>query len=480
MIHWKPLRPILFGCAMLLVVGIAAGVALNAVPNSDAPPVGSSDPNAAPVAANGGPNDHTMFGGTPSRNMVNLVAKDVPGKFDPDKDAIWKAELGSQSYGGPIVAGGKVFVGTNNERPRNKRDISKNADGDEEPIDRGILMCFDEKTGKFLWQAVFPKLPSGQVHDWPKEGLCSTPVVEGERIYFVSNRCAVVCADVNGRLNGVQGHPIRGTDPKTNKPIDFDGPTDADILWEYDMMRELNVSPHNLAVCCPVIVGDIIYIVTANGVDEGHFNIPSPEAPSFIALDKNTGKLIWKKNYPGRNIMHGQWSNPTYAEIAGVRQIIFPGGDGWLYGLVPETGEIIWKFDCNPKNAVYELGGSGTKSDFIATPVVYDNKVYIAVGQDPEHTTGIGRIWCISPTKQGDISDEVVAGEKKNAEGKIEVTGKPNPNSCKVWSYGGEEKRPFAIRDFAFGRTMSTACIVDDILYLGELPGYVHCLNAKT
>jgi outer membrane protein assembly factor BamB len=58
--------------------------------------------------------------------------------------------------------------------------------------------------------------------------------------------------------------------------------------------------------------------------------------------------------------------------------------------------------------------------------------------------------------------------------------GKPNPNSCKVWFYGGEEKRPFAIRDFKFGRTMCTACIVDDILYLGELPGFVHCFNAKT
>ncbi|HXD86798.1 MAG TPA: PQQ-binding-like beta-propeller repeat protein [Urbifossiella sp.] len=484
MISSKPL-PILFGSAMLLTVGIAAGIAFNATPIEVQPaPPGSSDPNAAPVATNGGPNDHTMFGGTPSRNMVNLVAKDIPGKFDPDKDAIWKADLGSLSYGGPIIAGGKVFVGTNNERPRNKRDQITRVDEEGQtetiPIDRGILMCFDEKTGKFLWQAVFPKLPSGQVHDWPKEGLCSTPIVEGDRLYLVSNRCAVVCMDVNGRANGVQGRPIRGTDPKTNKPIDFDSPTDADILWEFDMMRELNVSPHNLAVCCPLIVGDIIYAVTANGVDEGHFNIPSPDAPSFIALDKNTGKLLWKQNYPGRNIMHGQWSNPCYAEINGVRQVIFPGGDGWLYGLVPETGAIIWKFDCNPKSAVYELGGAGTRSDFIATPVVYDNKVYIAVGQDPEHTDGIGKVWCISPTKKGDISDELVAGTKKNEEGKTVPVGKPNPNSCKVWFYGGDETRPHAIRDFKFGRTMSTACIVDDILYLGELPGYVHCLNAKT
>jgi outer membrane protein assembly factor BamB len=245
------------------------------------------------------------------------------------------------------------------------------------------------------------------------------------------------------------------------------------------MISELNVSPHNMAACCPLIVGDIMFIVTGNGVDEGHFAIPTPNAPSFIALDKKTGKLLWEKNYPGNNIMHGQWSNAAYAEINGVRQVIFPGGDGWLYGLVPETGEIIWKFDANSKGSEYVLGGAGTKSDFIATPVVYDNKIYIAVGQDPEHTDGIGKVWCIAPTKKGDISDEL-AVEEKGPDGKVVVKGKPNPNSCKVWFYGGEETRPFSVRDFKFGRTMCTACIVDDILYLGELPGYVHCFNAKT
>ncbi len=462
--HSTPIRPVLFGGAILLICGATALVALNA---------SSAKPSAIAVDSLADRTDHIMFGGALDRNMVNHKAKDVPSKFkiDDESAVLWKADLGSRSYGGPIVSGGKIFVGTNNERPRNKRDSAKNADGEEEPIDRGILMCFEEKTGKFLWQAVFPKLPAGQVVDWPKEGLCSTPCVDGDKIYFATNRCTVACADVNGRANGVQGIARKG----------FEDPTDADILWEYDMIKELNVFPHNMTCCSPLIVGDIIYIITANGVDEGHFNIPEPDAPSFIALDKKTGKLLWKKNYPGRNIMHGQWSNPAYGEIDGVRQVIFPGGDGWLYSVVPETGEIVWKFDCNAKNAVYELGGTGTKNDFIATPVIYDNKVYISVGQDPEHTDGIGKIWCIAPgIKKGDISDELVAGEKKNAEGKTEILGKPNPNSGKVWFYGGEEKRPFAVRDFKFGRTMSTACIVDDILYLGELPGYIHCFNAKT
>jgi outer membrane protein assembly factor BamB len=137
---------------------------------------------------------------------------------------------------------------------------------------------------------------------------------------------------------------------------------------------------------------------------------------------------------------------------------------------------VIWKFDANPKSATYELGGKGTKSDFIGSPVIHQDKVYIGTGQDPEHLEGIGHFWCIAPAgKEGDISSELVTDA-----GKTPPATKPNPNSGAVWHYGGNETRPFAKRDYVFSRTMSTACIVDDILYIGELAGYVQVLDAKT
>ena len=129
---------------------------------------GSNAENQAPEAAGkGGPSDHAMFGGTDARNMVNLIDKGVPEKVESEGPALlWKAALGNKANGGPTIAGGKVYVGTNNELPRNKRDVNKNGD----PIDKGILMCFDEKTGNFLWQAVHDKLPNGFVTDWVYEG----------------------------------------------------------------------------------------------------------------------------------------------------------------------------------------------------------------------------------------------------------------------------------------------------------------------
>jgi outer membrane protein assembly factor BamB len=445
-------------------------------------PLAAAQPKGDAPAAGSGESDHWMFGGAPSRNMVNLkdkvakFPKEAPKWDEPEEVkkwsadwVLWKAELGSRAYGGPTIAGGKVFVGTNNERARNPRDTKKNADGEVERLDKGILMCFDEKSGKFLWQAVHDKLPNLNVTDWPKEGLCSTPTVEGNRVYYVSNRCTIVCADVNGFADGNQG-------VQTEK---YKDPTDVDIIWEYDMIKNQDVFPHNMSAGCPLIVGDILYTVTANGVDESHINLPSPLAPSFVALDKHTGKLLWKSNLPGKNIMHGQWSNPAYGEINGVKQVIFPGGDGWLRGFVPETGELLWQFDANPKNTVYELGGTGDRNDFIGTPVIYDNKVYIGVGQDPEHSTGIANFYCFSPTKKGDIS-KFLETREKDKDGKEVIGEKPNPNSCEIWRYGWTESRKWAPRDFKFGRTMSTACIIDDIVYISELHGYIHCLDAKT
>jgi outer membrane protein assembly factor BamB len=403
-----------------------------------------------------------MYGGTPGRNMVNTVERNLPSQWNykARTNIKWDAKLGSKSYGNPVVFGGRIFLGTNNENPRNPRDTEKKRNRTV-PIDRGILMCFREADGQFLWQAVHDKLPAGRVVDWPEEGICSSPCVEGDRVYYVSNRCELVCADVEGLHNGNQG----AQDEK------YKDPTDADFLWRLDMMEELGVFPHNLAVCSPLIIGDIVFVVTGNGHDESHENIPSPRAPSFIAVDKNTGKLLWQDDSPGEKILHGQWSNPSYAEINGVGQVMFPGGDGWLYTFEPKTGKLLWKFDCNPKASKYLLGGRGTRNEIIGTPVVYENLVYVAVGQDPEHGEGVGHLWCIDPSKAG--PDHVdLSPVNDNFDPKAEV----NKKSGLVWHHGGLD----ANGEMIFRRTISTCAIQDGICYAANLSGFLDALDAKT
>jgi outer membrane protein assembly factor BamB len=406
-----------------------------------------------------------MFGGTVSRNLVNLVDTSIATtwsvKKGSEKNIKWSAQLGSKAYGGPVISGGKIFIGTNNNVPRNKRDVDANGD----PIDKGILMCFRESDGEFLWQYVSDKLPAGRVNDWPDEGICSSPVVDGDRVFFVSNRCEVLCCTTLGLAAGNEGV----TDEK------YKDKTDADVVWRLDMIKELGVFPHNLATCSPLIAGDTLFVITSNGVDENHKNIPAPNAPSFIALDKKTGKVAWTDKSPGKDIMHGQWSNPAYAEPNGKPVIIFPGGDGWIRGFDPKTGDLLWKFDCNPKSAKYVLGGTGTKNDFVCTPVVWENKLYIGVGQDPEHKKGVGHFWCIDIAKQPKNKDKDLSPVNDNFDPKDPV----NKDSGLVWHYGGEAPAN-AGRTYLFGRTMSTAAVHDGLAYAAEFDRTLHCFDAET
>ena len=374
--------------------------------------------------------ERALFGGSESRNM-SLSDSNVPSNWNVESGAniLWRAALGSQTYTNPTIVGNNLFIATNNEGLRNPKLTG----------DRGVLMAFEKNNGDFLWQATHEKLPSGLVNDWPLQGICSTPYVEGKYIYYVSNRCEVVCIDAEGFLDGENDGSYTSEVNNTN--------IDADIIWIFDMMDELDVFPHNLAAGSPLIVGDILYTVTGNGVDESHILLPSPAAPSFIALNKNTGELIWEDNSPGENILHGTWSNPAYGVIDNKPQVVFPGGDGWLYSFEPNTGDLIWKFNCNPEGSEWKLGGSGTKNNIISTPVFYDNKVYLGVGQDPEHGEAPGHFWVIDASGKGDIT-----------------------KSGLVWHRGGED----------FYRTMSTAAITNDLLFISDLSGFLYCLNPQT
>ena len=111
--------------------------------------------------------------------------KGLPTDWDikTKKNIKWVADLGSQSYGNPVVAGGMVFVGTNNEALRDPK----------QPGDRGVLMAFRESDGEFLWQHTHVKLEAGRANDWPYQGVASSPLVEGNKLYYVSNRAVLFC-----------------------------------------------------------------------------------------------------------------------------------------------------------------------------------------------------------------------------------------------------------------------------------------------
>jgi outer membrane protein assembly factor BamB len=179
--------------------------------------------------------------------------------------------------------------------------------------------------------------------------------------------------------------------------------------------------------------------------------------------------VAWQDNSPGERIVLGQWSNPAYAQVNGKSQVIFGGGDGWLRAFEPDTGKPIWQFDCVPKKPS-KAEAKGARNYIVATPVVSDNKVYVGVGQEPSQGSGIGHLWCVDITKTGDVSP---------VDDNFDPAAPVNKNSALIWHYGGPVEGQ-SDRDFVFGRTMSTCAIHDGLLYIAELAGYVHCLDART
>jgi outer membrane protein assembly factor BamB len=420
--------------------------------------------------------DWPTWGGTNARNMVS-DGKNPPTDFDPGKkikgkDEVdlattkglkWAARLGSQAYGTLSVASGKILLGTNNENPWDSKYSVKNKEtGKVTSEDRSILLCLDEKTGQMVWQLAAPKLGTGKVSDWEYLGMCSGAAADGNRVYIATNRCEVLCLDLDGLKNGNDGFQdeAKYLSSPDNK-IEKTGDTDADIIWQFDMREECGVFPHNVTSSNVLVLEDRIYITTSNGVDWTHTNIPAPEAPSLICLDKKTGKLLGEDGSGiSKRCLHCSWASPAFASVKGKPMVIFGAGDGFCYGFdmtfkKDEEGfDIInelWRYDANPKE--YRLDEKGAKrayntyegpSEIIATPVVYKDRVYTQIGQDPEHGEGKGALSCIDPTGSGDIS------------------GKP------LWIY----------KDI--NRSISTPSIVDDIVYVADYSGLVHAVDANT
>jgi outer membrane protein assembly factor BamB len=427
--------------------------------------------------------DWPQWGGTPVRNNApeakglpvewdvgKLDAKTVRWSPESAKNIRWVAKLGSTTYGTPVVADGRVFCATNNGGGWLKQYPAR--------IDLGCLLAFRQSDGQFEWQLSCQKL--ARLLDYAEQGICCAPLVEGKRLWVVSNRCEVLC--------------LKAEVSKTS-------PHEPDVVWHYDMMKELGVVPYSMSACSVTAVGDLLLVNTSNGADGQHKSVPAPKAPSFIALNKLTGKLVWADNSPGGNILDGQWSSPAVAVLGGVPQAIFPGGDGWIYSFRATAGaggkpELLWKFDINSKTSRWKTDGSGDRNNIIATPVVHDGRIYIAAGAEPDYGEGRGGLWCIDPTKRGDVSPELVVDKQgkpisdalraarricaidPSAGEKVQ----PNPNSAAVWHYTGVDANGNGKLDFeeTMHRSISTAVIKDGLLVIGDLQGLVHCLDAKT
>ena len=343
------------------------------------------------------------------------------------RNIVWSVELGSETFGRPVVVGDAVYVGTDNARHMNP------AIQDE----AGVLMAFQAKDGKFLWQDVAPRVERG-LREFLLPSTTSAPYVEGDRLYYVTAECQLRCLDTHGFFDGENDRPYREEA--------FEDNTAADLVWEFDMCGRLGVFPHEATNSEVLPVGDLLIVSTSNGQNEGHTRVPSPRAPSLIAVDKRSGELVWRAIGPGEQVLHGQWSSPVAATVNGRIQVLFGGGDGWLRSYDAASGHEVWRFDGNPKDARWlPRPGVLSRGSIIASPIVDGGRVFVAMGQSPGHGNGPSLIHAISPDGQGDVT-----------------------KSRLLWT------------SREVGRVVGTPVAKDGLLYVADLGGTIHCLDAAT
>jgi outer membrane protein assembly factor BamB len=412
----------------------------------------------------------------------------LPESFDPKtgKNIKWTAKLGTEAHSTPVVANGRVLIGTNNGEPRDPKH-----DGD-----RGVLMCFDERDGELLWQLVVPKREEDPYHDWPNSGISSPATVEGERVYLVDNRGVVLCLDLHGLANGNDG-PFRDegaymTARGTNAPAQplQPGPLDADILWQFNLTTGAGIWSHDAAHSSILLRGDHLYLNSGTGVDNTHRKIRTPEAPGLVVLDKHTGRLLARENERNASrIFHCTWSSPSLGTINGRELVFFCGGDGLVYAYEPfgsavETlnrGSVepssastaerlngstlqhfdasttspaslkkVWSFDFDPaapKEDVHRYNSNRREgpSNIYGMPVFHEGRLYVAGGGDLFWGKNEAWLKCIDASKTGDIT-----------------------RTAELWSYP-------LVR-----HTVSTAAVHDGLVFIADVGRTVHCLEDRT
>ena len=378
----------------------------------------------------------------------------LPAKFDAKSglNVKWSARLGTETHSTPIVSGGRVYIGTNNGEPRDPKHQG----------DRGVLMCLDERTGSFLWQLVVPKREEDRFHDWPNSGISSPVTVEGTRVYVVSNRGEVMCLDAAGLANGNDGpyrDEARHMTPTNDAPLAL-GATDADILWLFDLTSGAGIWSHDAAHSSILIHGDHLYINSGTGVDNTHKKIRTPDAPSLVVLDKQTGRFLAREREGiAPNIFHCTWSAPSLGHIGAKPQIFFAGGNGFLYAFEPllqpaspghlQTLRKLWQFDFDPtapKENVHRFNQNRREgpSNFYGMPVFQEGRVYLAGGGDLFWGKNEAWLKCIAATNINGTS-----------------------NTAEVWSYLLER------------HVFSTPAIHNGMVFISDCGRKMHCVDAQ-
>ncbi len=298
--------------------------------------------------------------------------KDLPVQWTKET-LIWKAKLPGAGTSSPIVIGDKLIVTCN---AGYGTAITKGMTGgfgggkggkggfgkaDDQSRLKLLVLCFDRAKGDILWQKeIQPKLPETPFTGMMREHsyASSTPITDGKNVYAFFGKSGVHAFDLDGKL-----------------------------LWSASVGSEKHMWG---SAASPVLYKDLLIVNAAI------------ESKSLIALDKNSGKEVWRQKGLGTT-----WASPVLVETKDGKHEVVINVPGKIAGYDPATGKELW----HCQGVVGGGGGIGfgAGSYTASTPVARDGIVYVIGGGGPTPTAAMA----IKTGGSGDVTRSHVVWKVK-------------------------------------------------------------------
>ena len=347
--------------------------------------------------------------------------KNLPAKWSESNNVRWKVALPDRGNSTPVVWGNRIF-------------ITQAVDKDN----RRTAMCFNRTDGKLLWQSGTTWKEKEETHgDNP---FCSaSPATDGQRVVVSFGSAGIYCYDFEGNE-----------------------------VWH----RDLGKQQHEWGYASsPVIHGDVCFV----------YHGPGPGA-RLLALDKKTGKTIWKFDEPpaktegridgfkGKEPGYvGTWSTPLVIK-AGGRQELVMSLPNLLIAFDPKTGEQLWT--CAGLNPLIYTSPLYSDGLIVAMGGFFGSAIGVKPGGSGD-VTGTARVWREERAKKNRCGSGVVADARiyfVNMDGFVECLDLKTGNQ--LW----EERLP---KQGAKGESWSSTLLVGDKIYAVNQSGDVIVLKAN-
>ena len=274
----------------------------------------------------------------------HVTAKSIPLKWSDTENVKWKVSVPGKGWSSPVISKGKIYL------------TSAVAEGDNQDaadVHRELrVICYDSSDGKELWDTkVFEQKPLKRPIHHKNSHASPTPIIEDGKVYVHFGHMGSACLDLKGK-----------------------------ILWKNN---ELKYDPLHGNGGTPIIV-DNLFFYSADALTN----------PFVVALDKNTGKVLWKKQRSETDQSRKfSFSTPTLIRMGGRSQIISPAS-GAVFSYDSKTGEELWSVD---------YGGWSV----IPKPGVYKNMIYVGTGYERAHILGIR----VDEKSKGNVTESHVEWE---------------------------------------------------------------------